>query len=158
MADKPQGFTVDFSQVEDREAIPAGTYRLECVDCEVRASGPNSKNPGTPMIWFHWKVVGGEHDNARIFENLMLSGDALWKTKQLYIAMYGKQYVKENPTFSGDASEFVGAQLDAKVIQQVWAEEDGGDGEPQNKVGRYLPLKADAQPASKLDDLFGSQG
>lgn len=149
MANQVSGsFTVDFSQVPDREAAPAGEYQLEIVSAELRVS-KGEKTAGTRMLNLHWKIVGGEADNTRVFENLMLAGDAMWKTKQFFVAAFGKGQT----TFQMNCEELVGVQVRARLTTEVWEVEAGGDGETRNRVGRYLP-HADESGAESLDDLF----
>lgn len=144
-------FTVDFSEVPDREPVPDGEYVLEAVHVELKTS-KGEKTTGTPMLVFHWKVIGGEMDNRRIFDNALLGGNSLWRTKQLFEAIFGKGQAQ----FSMAPDELIGSQVLAKVVTEVWAEEDGGDGESRNRIGRYkqiADLGAGAE-ASSLDAMF----
>lgn len=45
-------FRVDFSDVETKnfDPVPAGRYLFAVTDYEVKECGPNSKNPGAPLI------------------------------------------------------------------------------------------------------------
>jgi hypothetical protein len=143
-------FSIDFSEVPDREAAPAGEYILECVTCELKVS-QGAKTAGTKMLGFHWKIVESEH-TAHVFENLMLGGDAMWKTKQCFVALFGKGQTN----FSMSCEELVGVRVRGRLTQEVWAIEAGGDGEVRNRVGRYLPLTIEDPEAESLDDMFGA--
>lgn len=145
-------FTVDFSEVPDREPVPGGEYVLECVHCEQKHS-QGAKTAGTPMLVFHWKVVGSEeYDNRRVFDNILLGGKSLWRAKQLFEALFGKGQSQYQMT----PEELIGSQVLAKITVEVWAEEEGGDGESRNRIARYKQLHnlaANAE-ASSLDQMF----
>ena len=149
MSDQGGMFSIDFSGVPDREAAPAGEYTLECVSVDIKVS-QGAKTAGTKMLVFHWKIVESEQ-TAHLFENLMMGGDAMWKTKQLFQALFGK----EQQEFQMSVEELVGARVRGRVTQEVWAVEDGGDGETRNRVARYMPLEDYETAAESLGDLFG---
>lgn len=142
-------FTADFSDVPDREAIPAGEYVLEIVAVELKVS-KGEKTSGSQMLGMHWKVLEGEFSNSRIFDNLLLAGNAMWKTKQAFAAMFGKKQQQ----FEMSTDEMAGTRVRARVIQDVWSEEDDGDGETRNRIAKYMPLTTGAPGEASVDDLF----
>lgn len=152
MADPNTGstaFSIDFSNVPDREAAPSGEYTLECVSAELRISD-GEKTRGSQMIFFHWKIVDSDQ-SAHLFENLILHPDTMWKVKQCFKAL-GLIDAKGHVQMATD--ELVGARVRAKVTARVWPVESGGDGETRNDVARYLPLTSTDAGAESLKDLF----
>jgi hypothetical protein len=146
-------FQVDFSHVKELEAIPAGTYRLECVDADLRVS-EGEKTGGAQMLFMHWKVADGPHENSRIFDNLIFHDSTMWRVKQAFNAMFGKGQT----AFNMHTSEFAGVQVRARVIQDVYAKEDGGDESVRNRIQKYEELagggRGDPETSSGVDDLF----
>ena len=54
------------------DAIPSGKYNLRVMDVKMKETGPNSKNPGTPMTSLQCEVIDHEeHDGRKIFHNLV---------------------------------------------------------------------------------------
>lgn len=46
--------------------LPAGTYKCRITDVEPRETGPNSKNPGSPMLRIGTKVSAGEEQEGHV--------------------------------------------------------------------------------------------
>ena len=65
-----------------RKNLPAGVYAFEVVkaDQTVTRSG---RMPGTPMVKAELKFEGG----VRVYENFVLSPDALWRSTALFKAL-----------------------------------------------------------------------
>lgn len=143
---------MDFSDAPELTPVPSGDYSLEVVNIQVVASkGP--KTAGQPMLKMHYKVIGGEFDNRRIFENLLPQGAAAWKWRQFLIGVYGKEIagevIEENDL---DTDDLLGLAFEAVVTVEVRPVEDGGTGEPQNRVSRYVPSSG---AAPSLRAVFG---
>jgi hypothetical protein len=150
MADQvPTTFSIDFSAVPDREAAPAGEYTLEVVGAEMRTSS-GEKTGGSQMLFIHWKIVDSDQ-TAHLFENLIIHPDTMWKVKQCFKAL---GLIDANGQVQMATDELVGARCRAKVIQEVYAVEQGGDGEVKNRAARYLPLANVAGDAESLTSLF----
>jgi hypothetical protein len=52
--------------------VKAGSYRVKCEKLEMSETGPNSKNPGAPMLKAMFRILEGEHKKQCIFMNRVL--------------------------------------------------------------------------------------
>jgi hypothetical protein len=57
---------VNLDEAQEAQAAPMGRYNLQITSCEDSVSGPNSKNPGSPLL----KVTLGFVDNPE-YKNFM---------------------------------------------------------------------------------------
>ncbi len=145
-------FNVDFSDVQDFEPLAAGRYTLRVTSVEVTQSA-GGKAPGTPMLKMQYTVVGGDHDGRRIFDNLMLKGDALWRTKLCFKAL-----LSDSEGGNIDTEDLMEQECDVFLKQDVWKEEAGGDGSVRNRIGRFIiPTGDSVEPlaGSATKRLFG---
>lgn len=101
---------LDFSAVPSREILAEGTYNLSIEKVEAKETGPNSKNPGSPMLAVQFKDIDG---GGYIFENLMCVGAGAFRLGMLLEALgYDPKDLSEF-----DEQELVGQIIKAKVIQ-----------------------------------------
>jgi len=120
--------------------LPEGVYHLRCDKATFKKTGPNSKVPGSPMSEVQMTVFGPEEleefHGRKVFENFMLSGEGMFRTRQfLEAAGKDEDFVLE------DTDQLLGLEVGAVV--QVEPAKKGDDGKTypeRNKVHRFLPL------------------
>lgn len=111
------------------QVLPAGEYDAKVVAAEEK----RSKN-GNEMIVVKVRVqFGGEARYVRDY--LLLTGGGNWKFDSFQAAV-GKQSCVDGQTVEPD--DYVGCL--ARVVVKV----DSYNGEPQNKITKWLPRKASA--------------
>ena len=75
MGDMPKG-----------EPVPEAVYHIRCDKAEFKTTGAGSKNPGAPMCAAQFTIFGPEEaeefHGRKVFENLMLSGEGMFRTRQ----------------------------------------------------------------------------
>lgn len=120
---------LDFSNITGGgfEPIPAGDYTLEIEEVKEQVS-----KAGNQMLNITFSVIDeGEYKGRKIFEHYVLTEKALWRLKELFIAL-GKDVdgvVAFNP------QELVGEIFIGNVI----IEESEGY-EPQNKIKKHKKI------------------
>lgn len=138
--------SVDFSQVQEFELIPEGEYLVEVDEAEVKQS-----STGKSMMQLQLTVKEPEdYEGRKLFDNMMLEGNALWRTKRDLGALMGNV---PDGQFSFSTEDLVGAQCIVYVSHRVWKVEDGGDGEKRPDIRRYKSLD-DAEFDDDIDGLF----
>lgn len=122
---------LDFSNVTggNFDPIPAGDYVLEIEDIEERVS-----KSGNDMLNITFSVAEGEYEGRKIFEFYVLTEKALWKLKDLFIALG----IDTDGMVNVDIEDLVGEMLIGNVEIQ---EQKGYD--PSNKIKRHKPLGED---------------
>jgi hypothetical protein len=69
------------------EPVPEGIYHLRLDKATFKTTGASSKHPGTPMAEVQFTIFGPEDaeefHGRKIFENLMLAGEGMFRTRQL---------------------------------------------------------------------------
>ena len=121
--------------------LPEGIYHLRADKATYKTTGPNSKKPGTPMCELQLTVFGPEEaeefHGRKVFENFMLAGEGMFRTRQ-FLEASGKD---EGYVLS-DTEELIGLEV-AAVVQVEPERKDPASGQvygARNKVQRYIPL------------------
>jgi hypothetical protein len=146
---------VDFSEKElasearDFTPMPTGKYNVAVTEVEVKACGPESKNPGKPYWALTLVVQDGKYEDRKLWSNVMLFSPALFSYVQIAKALGGEWEASITP---GNAQygkiphgdKLVGQMLTvnvAKQVDQYKIDRDGlEDGEPKpfkNEVKNY---------------------
>jgi hypothetical protein len=134
--------SVDLTEAPELKLLDAGEYPVTVTEIKVEQA-----STGTPMMTVMSTVTGGEYDGSKLFDRLMLSGKGAWRTRQFLEATLGGVEAEQ---MNFDTDDIIGIEAIAKVTQEVWSEEDGGDGETRNKIKGWKPLTG-AEPG---EDLF----
>lgn len=116
---------LDFSNVEggNFDPVPAGDYLVEIEKFEETTS-----TSGNQMIKATFKIVEGEYEGRKIFDNYVLNQNSLWKLKSLFVAL--GEDVSGMAEFSPD--DFVGK----KFLATVSIEESAGY-DPTNRIKKH---------------------
>jgi hypothetical protein len=135
---------IDFSEVPDFAAIPAGRY-----DATIVSAQPGTSRAGLPKIDLRWKIEDGEYANRQVFDQMSFAPNALWRTKQSLQAIDSQTYGKD---FRGEveAEDLIGQHATLIVIQEQDEEPDEDTGEPKpprNRVKSILPYGTTVQAA-----------
>lgn len=122
---------LDFSNVTggNYEPMPAGDYVLEIEDIEERVS-----KAGNEMLNITFNVAEGEYEGRKIFEFYVLTEKALWKLKDLLVALG----INTEGQVDVSVDDLVGEMLIGNVEIQ---EQEGYD--PSNKIKTHKPLGED---------------
>jgi hypothetical protein len=126
---------VDFSEAVERQLLAPDWYRVRIESIEQKTS-----SSGKPMLSVMLRVSEGQYAEQALFTNWMLAGKGAGITKGAFRAFLGDEVVDSGQS-RYTLSDFEGAEAMARVTNRVWKEEDGGDGEMQNRVSRYKPLE-----------------
>lgn len=135
---------VDFSNFDgklgssDFSPVPNGTYEVE-VDTSKSEVKSGTSGDFIPVVF---RVINNAEYNGRlVFENLFISGKAVWKMGNFLVAV-GK-LDKDNPhNLEINSDEWHGLQLRIRVA----TEQNDPNFAPKNVVKAYLPLEG-ATPA-----------
>lgn len=95
--------------------IPAGTYEVKIDKMEIGETGPNSKQPGSPMFKVQFRILDGDFKNSCIFMNQVMT-----QGFQLHIV---KQFL--DSLESGLEVEFQSFEQFANLIMDIHEEIDG---------------------------------
>lgn len=114
------------------EPLPTGKYHCVITDMlETETKG--GKAPGTPMVKCEFTVQSGKYENRKLWDNLVLSDEALWKTKALLYAIGFTEDEVKAEDFEFEPEEYIGRELDVRVgIKKATDEYDAS-----NKVNGY---------------------
>lgn len=127
-------FTVDFSNVDEFEPIPASAYTVTVSKMtESEEDGPS----GYPYVTCEMTVTEGEFENRKLFSNLSLSPRAAFKIKEFLIACGVPEEELKAEDFEFDPEEYEGTVLEVAVaIKNV-------DGVLRNSITNFLAPDAE---------------
>ena len=124
---------VDFSDKElasearDFTPMPSGKYNVAVTEVEVKACGPESKNPGKPYWALTLTVQDGKYDGRKLWANVMLFSPAMYSYVQIAKALGGEWLDSitgdkaSNPNFGkiphGD--KLLSQQMTVSVVKQI---------------------------------------
>ena len=116
------GITLDFSNVPKREPLPEGIYNVVCEAVEEKTS-----KTGKPMLVARFQEVDTK---TSIFENFLLTPDALWKLQSFCTAI---GFDAEGQIDTDDlTAAMLGAEVQVKVVQREY------QGNITNNIKSYI--------------------
>jgi hypothetical protein len=118
------------------QLLPSGKYHCEITGMTMGET-KGGKAPGTPMVSCEYTILDGKYENRKVWDNLVLSTEALWKTKALLMALGLTKEEIEDEDFEFDPEEYVGQELDVRVGKQ----KETADYDARNKVNGYAVHK-----------------
>lgn len=132
--------SIDFSNVQGLEPIPAGTYEAEVVEAKEGVSRTEN-----PKIDLRWKILGGSQDGRVVFDTLAFSPNALWRVKN---TLLGLGFSKD---FTGDVTpeDLIGRSATIMVTIETSDQIDPETGEPYPPRNRISKVKALAGAKAK---------
>ena len=123
------------------EPVPEAIYHIRCDKSGYKETGPNSKKPGSPMAECQFTIFGPEEaeefHGRKVFENFMLSGEGMFRTRQ-FLDVTG-----HDDDFVLDDTEHL-LNLECAAVIQVEPERAGGDGKTysaRNRIARFSKLE-----------------
>ena len=152
MAEQDQSteLVVDFSDAVSFDPIPVGWY-----GATISEAKPGKSQKGNSKVSLVVEITSGEDESAigrKLFDDLVLEGKGTWKTKQMLQAVFGPS---DGDQMRIKTSDLIGAEIEVRVVQKVWREEDGGDGETRSRITRYRQSTLSAGPAQEsLGSMF----
>lgn len=138
-------FNVDFSQAMDFEPLPVGWYPVEVTEAALGQS-----QSGNAKISLVLEITDGEFQGRRLFTDMLLEANtagarlALGRTRQAFQVLLG------DAIEAGSTDEFIGCVAQVRVTQQVWKEENGGDGSIRNRISGWRA----SEDVSNIDEMF----
>lgn len=116
------GISLDFSNVPKREPLQEGIYNVVLEEMEAKTS-----STGKPMLSARFREPG---TNTAIFENFVLTPDALWKLQSFCDAIgLDTDGVTDTDEIIEQA---MGAEVQVKVVQREY------QGNVQNSIKTYI--------------------
>jgi hypothetical protein len=129
------------------DLVPKGKYTAEVVDAAI----VDTKNGRGQMLKLTWVISGGEYDDRRVFQQIIVQHDSADAMK------FGRQRIKDLCDACGirDKVTDVSVFLHKPCVIQVGIEEDkNGEYDPKNKVVRIKLLVELNAPSPKEDVPF----
>lgn len=124
------------------EPVPEAVYHIRCDKAVLKETGAGSKNPGAPMAECTFTIFGPadaeEFHGRKVFENLMLSGEGMFRLHQL-LEVTGE----DDDFILEDTDQLLGREC-AAVIQVEPERKDPQSGKyyaPRNRIARFLSLE-----------------
>lgn len=135
---------MNFADVEEGGAftlLPNGKYHAMVTGFEVTET-EGGKAPGTPMVKAEYTIASGKYENRRVWDNLVLNKDSLWKVKQFLLGTgLSKEEVDSMSARAfldkAENEEFMEIELDVRVGRQAATQEY----DARNKVNGYAVHK-----------------
>lgn len=129
------------------DPLPEANYDLEIVEAVYKTS-----TTGKDMWKVQARVLGGQFNNRRIFDQLVLSRENQVAVRIFFQSMavlgLNREYFRSNPSNEQIATALKGRRFVGKVTQRPY------QGEMQNELKRYVkPLPLEAAPG--VPDTFG---
>jgi hypothetical protein len=116
------------------EPVPEGVYHIRC-----DKAGFKKSSKGEGMVEVQFTIFGpGEQEQyhgRKLFENLMMEGAGMFKTRDLLEAAgFDEDYTLE------DTDALINLEVAAVVQVQPAREADGKKYEARNQIKRFLPI------------------
>lgn len=126
------------------EPLPESDYDLEVVEV---SHSMTKKVPSNNMWTIQSKVVGGQFNNRRIWDRVVLTADNQKALPFFFMKMgamgLNREYFAQKPTNEHITAALRGRRFRARIVQKPY------QGEMKNEIGKYLaPTAATAVPAA----------
>jgi len=157
MSENGNGFDFDPQTEEGTqpfELVPKGKYTAEVVDAAI----VDIKSGRGQMLKLTWVISGGEYDDRRIFQQIIVQHDSEEAMR------YGRQRIKDLCDACGIRERVTDVNVFCHKPCQITVgieEDKNGEYDPKNKVARIKPLVVLNAPLSpspgekvKLDDVI----
>ncbi len=107
---------LDFSAVQSRDPLEPGWYLGRIDKIEEKTS-----STGKPMLAVQYEIMANEDGdvvpgNRRVFENWVLTPEAMWKVKQVFSALG----LEAEAIVDIDTDELLGMTLMLKIVQDTY--------------------------------------
>jgi hypothetical protein len=123
------------------EPVPEAVYHLRLDKVQLKTSGANAKNPGTPMAEAQFTIFGPdeaeEFHGRKVFENFMLAGGGAFRTRAFLEATgESEDFVLE------DTEQLLNREVAALVqVEKERKDPETGQTYPaRNRITRFMPL------------------
>jgi hypothetical protein len=108
-----KGISVDLTGVETgMKAIPEGTYSVKITEAELSKS-----QSGNPMVKVVFEVTEGKNKGAKLFENVSLQPQALFKLKSILLAV---GYDIPDGAFDLDVNDLLDLECQVEVAHEKY--------------------------------------
>ncbi len=136
--------SVDFSNTESSgpREIPEGEYLIQIADFEQKES-----QSGNPMISFTHKVAEGPYKGAKVWDNISLTPQALWRFRSMLESMG----IDASKKLDVDLASLKGKVLRVKISLETY------NGKDRPRITDFLSMPVSKSPSStKSGDAEGS--
>lgn len=126
--------TIDLNlgNVKTREPLPDNTYDVRVAEVETKTS-----KSGNPMVSLTLEITSGEHEGRKLWENLVIHENTMWKVKQVLEALTGDNWDQDGMQL--DPTSLVGYTARAVVVQEPhWDEAKANAGAVVNRIDSYI--------------------
>ena len=136
---KKKGVSVDLSGVETGgKAIPEGVYTVKVNEAELAES-----QTGNPMVKFVFEVTEGKNKGAKLFENCSLQPQALFKLKNLLMAL---GYDIPEGAFDLEVDDLLDLECQVEVAHEKY------EGKTKSRIVEYIGEDSDDEEDEEDSD------
>lgn len=132
---------VDFTGVEaggGGRVLPEGPIQLELKEIEEK----EGEESGKPYLEFALEVVDGEYEGTKVWDNMSLQSQALWKLRGF---MEAGGHATEDGPMQIDPDDLIGTVVMGDIIHEDYR------GKTKNRVNGYSSVDAAAEPDAKTE-------
>lgn len=125
----------DFSNINNNNLVPAGTYRAE-----LKRTKSITASTGTPGFLFIFEVMGPEeYAGTTLFHNMYVTKASMWRVRQVLqgFGMYTEDELN-SPEFEFVPEDLIGAVVDLQVSQRL-----DNKNVMRNNVDQVMPVMLD---------------
>lgn len=128
-------FRVDLSQSKEFKTPDEGTYLA--VFKTVKQGTSKAGNPKIEVMLELTEAFDAGNDEfvgQNVFDHLNLDGKAAWKVGAMIEAVFGH---RPEPDEEFDTDDLIDLPVIVEIVHDVYAEEDGGNGQITAKIAKY---------------------
>lgn len=132
--------SIDLTGVETGvKAIPEGTYSVKVAEAELT----ESQSSGAPMLKIVFEVTEGKHKGSKLFENVSLQPQALFKLKSLLTAL---GYDIPEGAFDLDTADLIDLECEVEVAHEKY------EGRNRARIVEFIGEESDDEDDDSDED------
>lgn len=140
------GIHINFSDVPDREALPAGVYPAVVSSCEDTVSNSSEFN----YLKWEFALGGDKFSGRKLWMNTSMSPKALWKLRDTLIGLGVTKAQLASPDFELDLLQFVNMPCEIVVSQDMYEGQITNRVDSVRKAGSGSAATAAAAPKRRV--------
>lgn len=122
--------------------IPPDLYRLKCTRAEQKKSSTDKD-----MIVASFRVVGGDHNGARLMENFVMQGESKFGLQRLHAFLLAINLPVKEARFKLDLDLLTDKECMGEVVDNKIPAKDGKPERISSTVNAFLPVPSKAAAA-----------
>lgn len=140
-AGKKKRFSVNFAGVESGggRAVPDGQYVAELTDIDQK----EGQDSGQPYLACQWKITSKKSEGAKVFDNISLQPQALWRFKTL-LEVLGEDV--PDGAMELDFSDLIGKEARIEVTNEKY------EGKNRPRITGFEPLEGGGSSSDESDE------